>query len=125
VEYLTGLARRGYYIGMDRLPTGLPPSPGTPAPPPQLVRATLEQRLASIKHLIDEGLVDRVMLGTDYPIGRGTGATSTWQARDAQNPDGINFVRAKAIPRLKEIGVQETAIRTMTVDNPKRFFDGT
>jgi phosphotriesterase-related protein len=125
VEYLTGLARRGYYIGMDRLPTGLPPSPGTPAPLPQQVRANLEQRLASIKHLIDEGLVDRVMLSTDYPIGLGLGATATWQARDARNPDGINFVRAKALPRLRELGVQETAIRTMTVENPKRFFDGT
>jgi predicted metal-dependent phosphotriesterase family hydrolase len=84
----------------------------------------LEQRLASIKHLIDEGLVDRVMLGTDFPIGLGLGPTAGLQPRDVRNPDGINFVRAKVIPRLKEIGVQETAIRTMTVENPKRFFDG-
>ena len=124
VEYLTGLARRGYYIGMDRLPGGLPRIPGTPPPPPQQVRATLEQRLASIKHLIDAGFVDRVMLSTDHPIGLGSAATATWQARDARNPDGINFVRAKVIPRLKDMGVQETAIRTMTVENPKRYFDG-
>jgi phosphotriesterase-related protein len=124
VEYLTGLARRGYYIGMDRLPTGLPLTPGTPPPPPNQVRATLDQRIASIKHLIDQGFANRVMLGTDYPIGLGLGATATWGPRDARNPDGINFVRAKAIPLLKKAGVQDAAIKTMTVENPKRYFDG-
>jgi phosphotriesterase-related protein len=122
VEYLTGLARRGYYIGMDRLPGGLPPSPGTPPQNPP--RATLEQRMQSVKKLVDEGLANRVMLGTDFPIGMGLNATATLPARDARNPDGINFVIRKIIPRLKEIGVQETAIHTMTVENPKRYFDG-
>jgi len=107
---------------MDRLPSGLPPPSGLPAPPHP--RATLEQRVTSIKQLIDEGLVDRVMLGTDSPIGRSVPPTAVMQALHAQNPDGINFVRAKVIPRLIEIGVQETAIRTMTVENPKRYLDG-
>ena len=122
VEYLTSLARRGYYIGMDRLPGGLPPSPGAPVQNPP--RATLEQRMASIKKLIDEGLGNRVMLGTDFPIGMGLNPTASLPARDARNPDGINFVIRTVIPRLKEIGVQEAAIRTMTVENPKRYFDG-
>jgi phosphotriesterase-related protein len=122
VEYLTGLVRRGYYIGMDRLPGGLPPSPGAPIQNPP--RATLDQRMASIKKLIDEGFANRVMLGTDFPIGMGLNPTAALPARDARNPDGINFVIRKVIPRLKEIGVQESAIRTMTVENPKRYFDG-
>jgi phosphotriesterase-related protein len=127
VEYLTGLARRGYYIGMDRLPSGAP-TPGAPAPAPgQLVRATPEQRLASIKHLVDAGFANRVMLGTDAPIGISLGPTPTaaQQAqRDARNPDGINYVRVKVLPALKELGVQEAAIHTMTVENPERYFDG-
>jgi predicted metal-dependent phosphotriesterase family hydrolase len=34
------------------------------------------------------------------------------------------FVVRKAIPALKKIGVPDQAIRTMTVDVPKRFFEG-
>jgi predicted metal-dependent phosphotriesterase family hydrolase len=43
--------------------------------------------------------------------------------RLAQNPDGILFVSRKAIPALREIGVSEQAIRTMTVEVPRRFFE--
>jgi len=71
VEYLTGLARRGYYIhrgpSADRSPT----LSGAPSPPPQLVRATLEQARGVNQDLIDDGLVDRVMLGTEWPGNRG------------------------------------------------------
>jgi phosphotriesterase-related protein len=122
VDYLIGLARRGYYLGMDRLPGGLPPSPGASIQNPP--RATLEQRMASIKRLVDEGLGNRVMLGTDFPIGMALNATAALPARDARNPDGINFVIRKVIPRLKEIGVTDAAIHTMMVENPKRYFDG-
>jgi len=121
-QYQLGLARRGYYLGMDRLPYGLPAPAGTPAPAQP--RATFEQRMAAIKYLIDQGFVERVMLGTDEPIGRGLGPTATQHVLEARNPDGMNFVRAKVIPRLKEIGVQDAAIHTMTVENPKRYFDG-
>jgi predicted metal-dependent phosphotriesterase family hydrolase len=41
----------------------------------------------------------------------------------AMNPDGMLFVVRKAVPALKEIGVSNEAIRTMTVDVPKRFFE--
>ena len=119
--YLTGLARRGYYLGMDRLRGGSPLAPGSP--PPDRPRATLDERLASIKHLIDEGHADRVMLGTDFPIGMALVPTAEVVSRDVRNPDGILFVRRKVIPRLKEMGVQESSVRSMTVENPRRFFD--
>ena len=47
MEYLSGLARRGYTIGMDHLPIGL--------------RAphTWQKRAERIKHLIDAGFVER------------------------------------------------------------------
>jgi predicted metal-dependent phosphotriesterase family hydrolase len=35
----------------------------------------------------------------------------------------ILFVSRKAIPALRKIGVPERAIRTMTVDVPRRFFE--
>jgi predicted metal-dependent phosphotriesterase family hydrolase len=40
------------------------------------------------------------------------------------NPDGMLFNIRKTIPYLKEIGVTDQAIRTITVENPKRFFGG-
>jgi len=83
----------------------------------------LDERLASIKHLIDEGHADRVMLGTDFPIGMALVPTAEVVSRDVRNPDGILFVRRKVIPRLKEMGVQESSVRSMTVENPRRFFD--
>jgi phosphotriesterase-related protein len=119
LKYLTGLARRGYYIGMDRLRGGSSLAPG--APPPDRPRATLDERLASIKYLIDGGFGDRVMLGTDVPIEMTLVSTADQAARNARNPDGIRFVRRQVVPRLKKIGVSEKAIRMMAIENPRRF----
>jgi len=118
-DYLTGLARRGYFVGMDRLRGGSPLAPG--ASPPDRPRATLDERLASIKRLIDSGFGDRVMLGTDVPIAMTLVSTADQASRNARNPDGIRFVRRQVLPRLKEMGVSEQAIRVMSVENPRRF----
>jgi phosphotriesterase-related protein len=122
-EYLTGLARRGYFVGMDRLRGGSPLAPG--APPPDRPRATLDERLASIKRLIEGGFGDRVMLGTDVPLAMTLVSTADQAARSARNPDGIRFVRRQVVPSLKEMGVSEQAIRVMTVENPRRFLTRT
>ncbi len=53
-----------------------------------------------------------------------TGPTASDPLRVAQNPDGMLFVVRKAIPALRKIGVSDQAIRTMTVDVPKRYFEG-
>lgn len=115
MSYLLGLARRGYYLGMDRLKGGAdPPKP----------RASFREKLASIKALVDNGFGDRIMVGTDYAIGSAQVPTPDLRVRDAQNPDGIHFVCRQVIPGLRNIGVSEAAIRMITVENPKRFFDG-
>jgi phosphotriesterase-related protein len=115
MDYLTGLARRGYYLGMDRMKGGAdPPKP----------RATFHERLVTIKALVDAGFGDRVMLGTDYGIGSAQSPTVDLRMRDTENPDGILFVLRQVIPGLRNVGVQEAAIRMITTENPKRFFDG-
>jgi hypothetical protein len=46
MDYLLGLARSGYYLGMDRLKGGAdPPKP----------RASFHERLVAIKGLVDAG----------------------------------------------------------------------
>lgn len=121
-DYRVGLVKRGYVLGLDQLPGGLPPAPGAPAPQPAPL--TLDERLAGIKALVDGGFATQVMLSNDWSLAMSLQPTANDLVRKAQNPDGIQFVIRKVIPGLKRIGVQDRSIRTMTVDAPKRFFDG-
>jgi len=120
-DYRMGLVKRGYYLGMDNLPRGGPAVPGAPLQQPGGL--TFEQRMEAIKALVDAGFTERVMLGNDHSIAMSLQPTAADTLRLAQNPDGILFVTRKVIPALKAMGVQDQAIRTMTVDVPKRFFD--
>jgi predicted metal-dependent phosphotriesterase family hydrolase len=74
--------------------------------------------------LVDGGFGDRVFLSNDWFFGLAIAPTGAMEAMEKNNPDGNLFVTRKVIPYLKQIGVSEQAIRTMTVDNPKRFFGG-
>lgn len=120
-DYQMGLAKRGYYLGMDQLPRGGPAASGTPLQQPGAL--SWDRRYAQIKNLVDAGMAGRIMLGNDHSIAMSLQPTSADRLRVAQNPDGILFVSRKAIPALRKIGVSEQAIRTMTVDVPRRFFE--
>ena len=84
----------------------------------------MRNSLAGIKALADGGFAERIMLSNDWSLAMALQPTAADRLRVARNPDGILFVSRKVIPGLKRIGVQEQAIRTMTVDATKRFFDG-
>ena len=120
-DYQSGLVRRGYYLGMDQLPRGGPVPPGTPLQGPGAL--TWDQRYAQIKALVDAGFANRLMLGNDHSLAMTLQTTASDPLRIAANPDGMLFVVRKAIPALKKIGVSAQAIRTMTMDVPKRFFE--
>jgi phosphotriesterase-related protein len=121
-DYRMGLIKRGYYLGMDNLPRGGAAPAAAPAQQPAPL--TFDQRMAAIKDLVDAGFAERVQLGSDHSLGMALQPTAANAARLAQNPDGILFVTRKVVPALKAIGLSEQAIRTMTVDAPRRFFDG-
>jgi len=120
-DYQAGLARRGYYLGMDQLPRGGPAPPGTPLQAPGAL--TWEQRYAQIKALVDAGFTNRLMLGNDHSLGMTLQTTASDPLRVAQNPDGMLFVVRRAIPALRKIGISDQAIRTMTVEVPRRFLE--
>jgi phosphotriesterase-related protein len=120
-DYQMGLARHGYYLGMDQLPRGGPAPPGVPLQ--QAGALTWDQRYSQIKALIDAGFAERLMLGNDHSIAMSIQPTEAERLRLAQYPDGILFVSRKAIPALKKIGVSEQAIRTMTIESHRRFFE--
>jgi phosphotriesterase-related protein len=128
-DYKMGLIKRGYFLGMDQFPGGLPPAPGAPVPQqpgpqPAPLMLTLDERLAHIKTLVDAGFANQIMLSNDWSLAMIIQPTANDRFRKGQNPDGIQLVIRKVIPGLKRIGVTEQAIRTMTVDAPKRYFDG-
>jgi phosphotriesterase-related protein len=116
VGYLTGLASRGYLIGMDRIPCGALPEYGG---------RTVEDRIAMIAELIDLGFGDRVVVAHDDPIWAGL-LTATDQARHrAANPDGVAFIHRRVLPALRASGVTDEAITALTVRNPARWLTGT
>jgi phosphotriesterase-related protein len=124
-DYQMALAKRGYYLGMDQLPRGGPATPGTPGTASgQPAPKTFEERLAGIKALVDAGFGSRIMLSNDHSLAMSLQPTAADRERLAQFPDGILFVTRKVVPGLKAIGLSDQAVRTMTVDAPKRFFEG-
>jgi phosphotriesterase-related protein len=104
VDYLTGLAKRGYTLGMDHAFWGMASG------------ATLswQRRVECIKQLIDAGFVNQLFLSNDWVFGD--------IERDKVNPHGWLYTTRKTIPFLKQIGVSQQAIHAITVENPKRFF---
>jgi phosphotriesterase-related protein len=104
MNYLVGLAKRGYTLGMDHTFWGM------------ASEATLpwQKRANCIKQLVDAGFVDKIFLSNDWVYGD--------VEREKVNPDGMLFTIRKTIPYLKQIGVSQRDIHVMTVENPKRFF---
>ena len=112
IDYLAGLARRGYTLGMDHINRGLKPD----------ARVSWKTRAAHIKQLIDKGFVDRLFLSQDTVLSIAMFPPELQGERERTNPDGIFFNTRTLIPHLKQIGVSSEQIRIMTVENPRRFF---
>ena len=113
VEYLAGMGRKGVWLGMDHLTfeyrAGLP---------------DLDTRLATIKQLVDGGLGDRLMFGHDWAVEMPILGDDLVAARDAYNPHGYGFASKVVIPRLRDMGVTDAVIRTITVENPRHYLEG-
>jgi phosphotriesterase-related protein len=107
VDYLEKLMAAGSYIGMDRfgidsfLPT--------------------DKRVATIVKLCERGRADRMVLAHD------ASCYIDWfeQALVRQAMPRWTFLHIPddVVPALRQAGVSEEQIRTMTVDNPRRVFE--
>ena len=91
------IAARGAFVGFDRLGGG-PDADGHKVP---MIRA-----------LIEAGHVDRVLLASDFS-----------SAVDIQRNGGPGYAKTitRFVPMLRDAGVTDDQIRTMTVDNPLRL----
>jgi phosphotriesterase-related protein len=108
LDYLLGLVKKGVWLGMDRHQTSLPIGPDP------------EGRAQTLAALIKEGVGDRVMVSHDWSV-LGVSRTSDPRVSRTHNPDGWLFAKRKLFPRLLELGVSQTQIDALNVDNPRRF----
>ena len=113
MDYFLGLVKRGYSLGMDHVHRGLIPN----------FKPSFERRAECIKLLIDAGFADKIFLSTDSEFGGSLIPENAKEWRDTIDPpEGMLFTTRKLIPYLKRFGVTDQEIRTITVDNSKRFF---
>jgi phosphotriesterase-related protein len=118
LEYLTWILEQGCYLGLDRLPAiYLIPNTGV----------SLESRIKTIKYLIDAGYANRLLLSHDAILVSTffdtiSKADKEKIARD--NPYGLLYIHKVVIPKLRELGVPEEILKSIFIDNPRRFFDG-
>jgi phosphotriesterase-related protein len=117
--YLTGLVKRGYTIGMDHTTWG---APGMKGANKEIL--SWQQRAECIKKLVDAGFGNKIFLSNDWYFGISMAGAGAMDAMEKMNPDGMLFNTRKTIPYLKQIGVTDRQIQTITVENPRRFFGG-
>ncbi len=111
--YLTGLLRRGYWLGMDRHKKS------------GLMGSSWQERTAVLKHLIDAGWGHRMLIAHDWDSTIGLSSREDRASRDTQNPDRWLFITRKVLPLLRSLGVSDDDVTKLTVDNPRRYFEGT
>jgi phosphotriesterase-related protein len=113
LNYLMGLAKRGYSLGMDHVHRGLMPD-GEPL---------FERRVECIKKIIDAGFADKLFLSCDSMFGGSLLPGENREWREKLDPaDGMLYVARRLIPRLVEMGISRDQIHVITVENPKAFF---
>jgi phosphotriesterase-related protein len=98
-ETCIALARRGAFLGFDTVGH-------------QVGKATHAQKIAMILSILDAGYGDRLLLSSD--LAREPLMKRNWGA-------GYSTVLAIFVPKMRYAGIQEETIRSILVDNPRRF----
>ncbi len=111
-DYLDGLARRGYSLGMDRLPNGRLPEYGGQG---------VEARMDMIVRLVEAGHVGRLMLAHDDPIWALLLTDEDQRRHLESNPDRVSFVTRVVLPGLLSRGLTAADIETIMVSNPRAW----
>ncbi len=111
-DYLKWIMDRGAAIGCDRFGLDL--------------FNTTQDRVATIASLCEQGYTDRIVLSHDaacYMDFFSGEATQQALAQAAPNWHYLHITN-DVLPALRERGITDEQIRTMLVDNPRRYFAG-
>ena len=92
---IKAIARRGAYVGFDRVGGGLVPD---------------EKKVAMLLAFLDAGYADRLLLSSDY----------NFTAKSAARP-GYATTLTMFLPKLKAAGVKDETLHRIMFDNPRRF----
>jgi len=113
-EYLQWILDQGCWLGLDRYPGRL---------------VSPRQRTNTMMKLIEMGYVDRlcpshdcicIHIHNEQPDGTIPEHHDYYRG----NPDQYLYMQRQVIPQLREMGATEAHIRTLFVDNPRRFLSG-
>ena len=108
--YLEGLLASGAYLGMDHYT--LEPRPNRP---------TWQQKTDVLRDMIQKGYANRLMLSHDWVPITAVGAPRPVPPQSPPS-DGYLMISRHVLPYLRQLGVAESEIATIMVDNPRRFF---
>lgn len=107
VGYLSELAARGVFLGLDRF------GPGPSAP-------TAQARCRTVVRLLEKGLGRQLLLSQDAC------ATIDWRepiyGGEADAAAHMAYIAEVVLDDLRALGATDDDIRTMTVANPRRLF---
>jgi phosphotriesterase-related protein len=106
ISYLEEIIQNGSYCGMDRIGIQRP--------------RTSEQRADMIAALVEKGYANRITLSHDASC-RFEWAPPAMQGR--MTTWNFTHIPKDVIPMLRERGVNDAAIRQMTVGNPRAIFE--
>ena len=118
IDFVKWIYDQGVWLGMDRLPIVMMPG--------EYAVAT-DTRIKFIKTMLDAGMGDRMLFSHDFM------STSTLfdnQPDDvkeyvaAEWPDRFLFLKKHVFPRLGEMGVDTDYLWNLTIENPRKFFEG-
>ncbi len=101
-DFHTAVARRGAFVQFDSIGRGF-------------YEWDIEQRLDWVIRLIDQGFLHRILLSHDVcmkPHLRAYGG------------QGYDYVLTGFVPRLRQAGLSDEQIQTLTVDNPRSALTG-
>ena len=107
------VAARGAFVGFDRVGyIGTPGGDGAARAASWRGPEADARKVLMVRALIEAGFLDQVLLASDFH-----------GAQDIQRNGGPGYAQTvtRFIPMLREAGVTDEEIRTMTVDNPLRF----
>jgi phosphotriesterase-related protein len=94
-EIIKQLARRGAFVGFDRVTGGFVPD---------------DKKVTMVLALLEAGYADSLLVSADY----------NFTARSAARP-GYGSALTVFVPKLRQAGVNDEMLRRITVDNPRRF----
>ncbi|MBI4305816.1 MAG: hypothetical protein HY678_05805 [Chloroflexi bacterium] len=110
--YMTGLLKKGVWIGFDRYPSHRPDVPDWKA------------RTETLKKLMDAGWMRRLLLSHDDPMTMLITSKALFAERIKRNPDHVCFIKRRVLPYLKDLGAADAELQQLVVENPRRFFEG-